>query len=51
MNFNTERFGFLSGALSNCRICLQESIFYAKNRKTFGKRLIIDHQVSKCQKL
>jgi len=43
-NFNHER---LIGAIASCRsgrVCLEEAIKYARNRKTFGKRLI-DHQV------
>ncbi len=43
-NFNHER--FVLAAMSNryARVCLEESIKYARIRKTFGKRLI-DHQV------
>jgi len=43
-NFNHER--FVISAMSNrySRVCLEESIRYARLRKTFTKRLI-DHQV------
>ena len=43
-NFNHER--FVLAAMSNryARVCLEESIKYARVRKTFNKRLI-DHQV------
>jgi len=43
-NFNHER--FVLAAMSNryARVCLEEAIVYARERTTFGKRLI-DHQV------
>jgi len=43
-NFNHER--FVLSAMSNryARVCVEEAIKYARNRKTFGKRLV-DHQV------
>lgn len=31
-------------ALRYCRVCLEDSVSFARQRKTFGKRLI-DHQV------
>jgi len=43
-NFNYERLGLLIGACRASRVCIEESIKYARQRKTFGKRLI-DHQV------
>jgi len=42
-NFNTERFGGCVLANREARTCIEESIAYARVRKTFGKRLI-DHQ-------
>jgi len=43
-NFNHERFVFAAMSNRYARICLEDSIKYARQRKTFGKRLI-DHQV------
>eukprot|EP01084_Bolivina_argentea_P138484 243780_1 len=43
-NFNHERFIFSVMANRYARVCLEESIKYAKTRKTFGKNLI-QHQV------
>ena len=43
-NFNHERFAIAAHALRSARLCIQESVRYARQRKTFGKRLI-DHQV------
>jgi len=43
-NFNPERIGSASGAISASRLLLEESMRYAFKRKTFGKRLI-DHPV------
>jgi len=43
-NFNQERFGIACQAFSLSRIALQQSVDYAKKRKTFGKPLI-KHQV------
>jgi len=43
-NFNPERFGAAVQANRYARVCLEESIIYARKRKTFGK-LLIDHQV------
>merc|ERR1712176_142766 len=45
-NFNQERFGIAVQATSLARLALQESVKYAKQRKTFGKALI-KHQVIK----
>ncbi len=43
-NFNAERMGMAVGMEANARVCLQEAMAWAKERKTFGKRLA-DHQV------
>lgn len=43
-NFNYERFGIISTALGLARTCVDESILYARSRRTFGK-LLIEHQV------
>ncbi len=43
-NFNRERFTGAMQAISFARVCLKESVDYAKSRKTFGKRLA-DHQI------
>jgi alkylation response protein AidB-like acyl-CoA dehydrogenase len=43
-NFNHERFAIAAHALRSARLCIEESVRYARQRKTFGKRLI-DHQV------
>lgn len=43
-NFNHERFAGCVGSVRYARVCLEESLKYARVRKTFGKRLI-DHQV------
>jgi len=43
-NFNTERFSIISTAISLARLCVDESITYARTRKTFG-RYLIQHQV------
>ncbi|MFT4571962.1 MAG: acyl-CoA dehydrogenase [Hyphomicrobiaceae bacterium] len=43
-NFNHERIGLIAQALGTAKICLEESIAYAKERHTFGKPLI-KHQV------
>jgi len=44
INFNHERFVLTVQMVRFARICLEESISFARRRKTFGKRLI-DHQV------
>jgi len=43
-NFNHERFAGAVAAIRGCRVCIEDAITYAQQRKTFGKRLI-DHQV------
>lgn len=42
--FNIERFSGIAATLSMTRTCVAESIAFARERHTFGKRLI-DHQV------
>ncbi len=44
LNFNPERLGLAAGAIAFARICVEEAIAYARERETFGQRLI-DHQV------
>jgi len=43
-NFNEERIALCSGMESAARVCLEESLEWAQERRTFGKRLA-DHQV------
>jgi acyl-CoA dehydrogenase len=43
-NFNYERMGMVASMLGMMKVCLEESIEYAKQRETFGKHLI-EHQV------
>jgi len=43
-NFNHERFAIAVGAARSCRMCIEESVAYARERTVFGKRLI-DSQV------
>ena len=43
-NFNSERLGLASSCNAYAQVCLDETIAYARDRQTFGKRLI-DHQV------
>ncbi|MAL78476.1 MAG: acyl-CoA dehydrogenase [Sneathiella sp.] len=43
-NFNSERLGMAAGATASARVCLEDAIAWARERKTFGKRLA-DHQV------
>ena len=44
LNFNPERLGLAAGAIAFARVCVEEAIAYARERGTFGQRLI-DHQV------
>ena len=44
LNFNSERLGMAAGANMNARVALEEAKAYARERRTFGKRLA-DHQV------
>lgn len=43
-NFNLERIGLIAGSLGMMKVCLEESVSWAKERETFGKPLI-RHQV------
>lgn len=43
-NFNTERMAMSSSMDGFARVCLEEAVAWAQERKTFGKRLA-DHQV------
>ena len=43
-NFNAERMALNAGMEAACRVCLEEAVDWARERKTFGKRLA-DHQV------
>src|ERR1700754_2811001 len=43
-NFNSERMGMAAGCTAFARVCVDEAIAYAKERKTFGKP-IAQHQV------
>ena len=43
-NFNLERLALIAQALGMMKVCLEESIAWAQQRKTFGKRLV-EHQV------
>jgi len=44
MNFNAERLALAAGATGFARVCLDDAIAYARERETFGKKLI-QHQV------
>ena len=43
-NFNSERMGMAAAMEAYARVCLEEAVAWAMDRKTFGKRLA-DHQV------
>lgn len=43
-NFNSERIGMAAGAVGFSRVCLDDALDWARERRTFGKRLG-DHQV------
>jgi acyl-CoA dehydrogenase len=43
-NFNSERMGMAASCTAYARVCIEEAIAYAKERKTFGKP-IAQHQV------
>lgn len=43
-NFNGERMGMSITMLASARVCLEEAVNWARERKTFGQRLA-DHQV------
>jgi acyl-CoA dehydrogenase len=44
LNFNGERLGMAAGALASARACVEDGVAWARERRTFGKRLA-DHQV------
>lgn len=44
LNFNAERIGLASSAVSFARVCFEDALAWARERETFGKRLA-DHQV------
>jgi acyl-CoA dehydrogenase len=44
LNFNSERLGMASGALAFARVCIEDAVAWARERRTFGQRLA-DHQV------
>lgn len=43
-NFNEERMALCAGMEASARVCLEEAVQWAQQRRTFGKRLA-DHQV------
>lgn len=43
-NFNRERLGMAAGCAGYAQVCLDEAVSYARERRTFGKRLV-EHQV------
>lgn len=43
LNFNSERLGMTAGAVGFAQACLDDALAWARERKTFGKRLI-EHQ-------
>ncbi len=43
-NFNRERLGMAASCTGYARVCLDETIAYARERQTFGRKLI-EHQV------
>ncbi len=43
-NFNSERMGMAAAMEAYARVCLEEAVIWARERKTFGQRLA-DHQV------
>jgi acyl-CoA dehydrogenase len=42
-NFNAERLGMAAAAVGFAQVCLEDALAWAKERKTFGKRLV-EHQ-------
>ena len=44
LNFNAERFSLAASAIGFAWVCYQETLAWARERRTFGKRLA-DHQV------
>ncbi|MFC0283174.1 acyl-CoA dehydrogenase family protein [Camelimonas abortus] len=43
-NFNSERLGMAAGCIGQARTCLEETVNYARERRTFGRPLA-EHQV------
>ena len=43
-NFNRERLGMAAGCAGYAQVCLDEAVAYARERETFGRKLI-EHQV------
>lgn len=43
-NFNTERLTLAANSIAFSRVCLDDAVEYARNRRTFGRSLI-EHQV------
>jgi acyl-CoA dehydrogenase len=43
-NFNRERLGMAAGCAGYARVCLEEAAAYARERQTFGRKLV-EHQV------
>jgi len=43
-NFNSDRLGMAASANAQARVCLEDSLAWARDRHTFGQRLA-DHQV------
>jgi acyl-CoA dehydrogenase len=44
VNFNAERFSLAAGSLGFAWVCYREALAWARERRTFGRRLV-DHQV------
>ncbi len=44
LNFNNERIGLASSANAYARVCFEDALAWARERRTFGQRLA-DHQV------
>lgn len=43
-NFNRERIGLAASAVAHARVCFEDALCWARERETFGKRLV-EHQV------
>jgi acyl-CoA dehydrogenase len=43
-NFNYERMGMVASMLGMMKVCLEQSVAYAQQRETFGRKLV-EHQV------
>eukprot|EP01059_Diplonema_ambulator_P031874 TRINITY_DN599_c0_g2_i2.p1 TRINITY_DN599_c0_g2~~TRINITY_DN599_c0_g2_i2.p1 ORF type:complete len:426 (+),score=177.94 TRINITY_DN599_c0_g2_i2:76-1278(+) len=44
-NFNNERLSMASSSVAAARVCMEEAIVYARQRKTFGKPLIANQGI------